>query len=244
MKRLFPIITISLPAIVLLSCSKEKSENPANGNTSNPTISKIKTWSNSASQRTYIYNNGGKLTEVQSNTGSKETFEYPAGKIIKKQFNTAGVNDFTAEYELDANGLGITEKRTAQPGFTGTLIYNDQKQPVKFIYNMNGLIQTQDYFYSNGNCDSVRYSENGNWKYTRIFTYYANKFNYLSNEAYGYPFFGKESKNLVKTDQFVNPDGSSSELVTITYEFDAQGRPVKETRSQGINIYINFISYY
>jgi len=227
-----------------MSCSKEKTGNPSNGNNPGAQVSRIKTWSSSASQRTYIYNSNGKLAEVQSNTGSKDTYEYTPGKIIKKQYNNAGINDFTAEHDLDANGLGITEKRPTQPGFTGTHIYNDQKQPVKRIYNMNGLIQTQDYFYANGNCDSVRYSENNIWKYTRRFTYYTDKFNYLSNEAYGYPFFGKESKNLVQTDQYVNPDGSTSEIITITYEFDQQGRPVKETRTQGANLFINYITYY
>lgn len=254
MKKINSILAITLSFVLLASCSKEKinvnecENNNGNGNGNNntipPSLFRIKTWSNSSSQRTYLYNSESKLVEVSSNTGSKETFDYTAGKIIKKQFNTAGINDFTAEYDLNESGLGITEKRPSQPLFTGTSIYNEQKQPVKRIYNINGAVQTQDYFYHNGNCDSIRFLENGILKYTQQFTYYTDKFNHLSNEAYGYPFFGKESKNLQKAVQFVYPNGSITGTTTFTYEFDEKGRPIKETLTQGTNLYINYISYY
>lgn len=243
MKKTTSLTAIAFTSLIVLSCSKEKNENPSN-TAATSSVTRIKTWSNTSGQKTYLYDNSGKLTEVQSNTGSKVTYEYAPGKIIHRQFNTAGVNDFTAEYDLNEAGLVVTEKRPSQPGFTATFIYNDQKQPVKSIYNTNGIVHTQDFFYNNGNCDSIRISENGNWDYTRHFTHYTDKSNHLSNEAYGYPFFGKESKNLVKSVEYIDSNGSSSGLTSIEYEYDAKGRPVKETKTQGVNIYINYITYY
>ncbi len=233
-----------LASFALLSCNKEKIEGPVNNQAQTGSVSRIKTWSNTSGQKTYLYDNSGKLTEVQSNTGSKVTYEYSPGKITHKQFTMGGANDFTAVYDLNEAGLVVTEKRPSKPDFTATFIYNEQKQPVKTIYNTNGIINTRDFFYNNGNCDSIRISESGNWDYTLRFTHYTDKVNHLSNEAYGYPFFGKESKNLVKSVQFLYANGSSSDITSINYEYDSNGRPVKETRSEGVNIFINYISYY
>ncbi|MFZ9388225.1 MAG: hypothetical protein ACO25B_10115 [Chitinophagaceae bacterium] len=243
MKKNFLII--ALPIILLVSCSKDKTISPVTpGSTGGNGVSKIKTWSNSASQRTYLYNNQGQLVEISSNTGSKVTYEYASSKITMKQYNTGGINDFTSVMDLDNNNLVITEKRPSNASFTGTFIYNDQKQMVKSIYIINGNPETTDYFYSNGNCDSARHSSNNNWQYTRYFTYYTDKTNYLSNVAYGYPFFGSDNKNLKKTDYFKYNSGTQTPLATTTYEFDAQGRAVKETTSTGNNVFVNFISYY
>ena len=68
--------------------------------------------------------------------------------------------------------------------------------------------------------------------------------NYLSNIAYGYPFFGSDNKNLRKSEFYKYNDGTQTALATTTYEFDAQGRAVKETINTGSNVFVNFISYY
>lgn len=235
----------AIAVAALVSCKKENNSLPPGGQgQGNNTESKIKEWTGNSGMTTYLYDGSGRCTQYSSSTGSKVTFEFTGNKIVQKQFNNAGVNDFTREYELNASGLISKETRPGDPDFEAVLLYNSDKQVVKKIYHMIGGTQTIDYFYNNGNCDSTRYHMNSSWTTTVKFTYHTDKPNTISYEAMGMPYFGKESKNLNKTEQYFYPDGTSGTVTQRSYEFDAAGRVIKQTGVQGGNINISYLTYY
>jgi YD repeat-containing protein len=227
--------------VFLFSCKKESTSNPAAGNTG---VSKIKTWTGGSYITNYTFDAAGRCTREDYNDGSKSTYEYLAGKVILKRYNSSGVNTDTYNYETDANGLATKVTRPNNLTYDETIIYNNDKQAVKRITHISGTTQVIDYFYSNGNSDSARITTNGNWQTTIKRTFFTDKLNSLSNEAQGTGFYGKDNKNLLKTEIYTYADGSTNTPSAYNYEFDAQGRAIKETRTQGGNINIGYITYY
>lgn len=226
---------------VLFSCKKSDDSIVPPGGAN--TVSKIKTWTSNSGTATYIYDAEGRLIEAVRSTGGKTTYEYLSGQVIQKQFNSSGVNDFSYHYELGPEGLVFKETRPATPSFSASNIYNSSRQLLKSANNFAGQSNARDYFYSNGNCDSIRLSTNGNWINTLIKTYYTDKPNSIGYDAEGLSFFGKGNKNLVKTEQYFLPDGTKNDITTFTYEFDSKGRAIKQTGTQGANIFIEYITY-
>jgi hypothetical protein len=243
MRKQFLLVLIVVSFFV--SCKKESTNQPpANPGGGSTTVSKIKEWTNNSGMTTYTYDASGRCTQYLYSSGAKNTFEFLSNKIIQRQFNNAGINDFTREYEVGANGLVSKETRPNDPNFDAVFIYNSDKQVVKKIYHQNGSTQTVDYFFSNGNCDSARFSTNNIWSSTTRFTYYTDKPNTISNDAFGMQFFGKDSKNLLKSEQYVYSDGTQVGPIVRVYEFDAAGKVIKQTSQSGANINITYISYY
>ena len=241
MKKLITIFTAGI-SLLLFSCNKSDTiDNPSGGSN---TMSKIKTWSGSNGIATYTYDAGGRCQQVTYSDGSKNTYEYTTGKVIQKNFNTAGVNIVTYVYDLDTDGLKIKESRSSDVTFSEVAIYNTDKQIVKFIVHQNGKVFSGDYFYSNGNCDSVRFSTNGVWYSSAIKTYYTSKPNSLTYDTEGIAFMGKSNKNLLKTEQYKYSDGTTADISTYAYEFDEKGRVGKQTLIQGANQHIEYIVYY
>lgn len=239
MKKQF-LIVAALSAVIF-SCKKSGNDITLPGN--NTTTSKIKTWASNSGITTFTYDAQGRCTEENYSNGGKTTYEYQPGLVTEKKYNAANVNTSTFIYELNTEGLTIKETRQQNPSFSESTIYNSDKQVLKHITLINGNTQVSDYFYSGGNCDSVRFTSNGNWSSTVIKTFYTDKPNSLNNDAEGVSFFGKSDKNLLKTEQYTYPDGTKVDISYFTYEFDSKGRAVKQTRTQGGNINIEYITY-
>ncbi len=240
MKKQIFLFAGALTALFLFSCKKENTGAPAGtGNTG----SRIKSIAGNWGTSDFTYDASGRPTLVSYSNGSKTVYEYSPGHINQKAFNTAGVNTETYQYELNQDGVITKETRASSPSFNEIRIYNSEKQIVKKITNINGTTQVIDFFWSNGNCDSSRFTNNGNWSSTIIRTFYTDKPNTLGYDIYGTPYYGKDSKNLMKSEQYTYPDGSAINPTMVNYEWDAQGRVTKETRTQGGNIGISYYSY-
>lgn len=248
MKKNFLFIATAIAATLLFSCKKESVINNNNGNGNGPVpepVSKIKTVSVGSLQHTLTHDALGRRTQAISNSGSKFFYDYTtAGKVTYKQFNDAGVNDITAIFDLSADGLDIKETLPSSPSQSATRSYNSDKQVAKVITDYGSQVNTEDYFYSKGNCDSIRHSTDGNWVYTVVQTYYTDKLNSLTNDALGLLYYGKSSKNLVKTEQSFYPGGGTGQIANMTYEFDAKDRVIKKTTTKGANVFINLITYF
>ncbi len=240
MKKQF-ILMSTIATVLLFSCKKENISNPAANGMNG---SRIKTWVTASSVSNYTYDASGNLTALTYSDGSKKTYDYQPGKITEKIFDAGGINTQAYVYELNADGLVSKETSPQIPGFDIVTIYNSERQIVKTVAHANGLIQSADYFYSNGNCDSVRFSTGNTWNSSVIRSYYPDKLNSLDYDSQGTSFYGKGNKNLEKTEQYFFSDGSKGDLVTYSYELDAKGRAVKQTTSSGANLEIGLISYF
>jgi hypothetical protein len=228
--------------VLFTSCSKNNSDVPSPE--PGTSASRIKTRTSSY-VTTYFYNAEGKATKYENSDGSGSAFEYQPGIVIRKVYNTAGVFQYSYKHELNADALVFRTTISNNPAYEIIRLYNADKSIAKQISMINGNNNSIDYFYSNGNCDSMRFTgNNGNWSSTVVKTYYTGKPNVLTDAATGDDFYGKASKDMLKSEIYKYPDGSSNELATYTYEYDGQGRVIKETRSQGGNINISLITYY
>ncbi len=239
MKKYFVCI-VAVASAFLCSCKKDSLGTlygPAD-----PNIRIKSIWGSSWSTN-LTYDGTGRITLASNSDASRVEYEYPNSLVKQKNFNTAGVLTETYTYELGPDGLAVKQTRMTDPGFSAFYSYNNEKQPLKMVTNISGTVQIEDFFYSNGNCDSARFTNDGNWTLTIKWTYYTDKAEQVGFRAYGRGFRGKDNINLLKTEEYVHPDGSSNGVTNYTYEFDALQRVSKQTGVRGANVYITNYSY-
>ena len=239
MKKIFFFLLVSA---TLFACSKN-TDGVANPGTPGDVSYQIKKSSYNTGTTTYTYDASGRIKTKTYLGGERSEFEYQAGKVLEKEYDAAGILKVTYTYELNSNGIVEKETRSDMPGFSEIRLYNSDKQMVKFTIVENGGTSTGDYFYSNGNCDSARFSSNGIWNTTIKNTYYTDKANVLGFESSGQFFWGKKSKNLIKSEQYFFSNGSVGEKENYSYEYDAKGRVTKFTSEADNDLYITFYSY-
>jgi hypothetical protein len=237
------ILLISFSVAVLLtSCSKNNADAPVPA--ADNSIAKVKTWTSSYTS-TYFYDAQGRLAKYENSNGSRVEQEYQPGIVIRKVYSNAGVFQYSYKNELNADGYLGRTTMSSNPNYEILYVYNPDKTLAKQISTISGSHQVIDYFYSNGNCDSMRFTgNNGNWSSTIAKTYYADKANVLTDANTGDNYYYKANKNMLKTELYKYPDGSTNELATYVYEYDAKGRVVKQTRTQDGNINIDLLTYY
>ena len=234
-----------LMASMSLFAACKKNANDVNQPTPGPgaTSAKVKTRS-STGVTTYTYDaNGRQLKSIQIN-GSGYEYEYLPGIINVKSLGAGGVYQYTDIYEMNTEGLCTRMTNSNNPAAEDLFLYNADKTLAKQIMHSNGNTIVIDYFYSNGNCDSTRYINNGNWQNTRFYTFYTDKSNVLSYVNTGEDFFGKVNKNLQKSEVYKYPNGTSGTTANNSYEYDALGRVTKKTTTFGNNIDISLYTYY
>ncbi len=240
MKKIFFLL---FTAAGFMACKKSNTDAPVNPGNS---VAKIKTWTSGANVSTYNYDAQGRITSSINSNGSGYEYQYSNGTVLEKAFSAGHVLNKTYTLELNTDGNVIRRTDNNNPVLEELYIYNADKTLAKHIgHYAGGNTQVIDYFYKNGNCDSLRFTgNNGNWSLTIQKTYYTDKTNGISSENRGEFFWGKSSSNLLKSEVYKYPDGTTNTPGSYTYEFDANGRVVKITGTQGNNIDIEFITYY
>jgi hypothetical protein len=236
------LVFLLLATVSFVACRKNSMDAPVvQGNND----AKVKTWTVGANIASYFYDSKGRVLKIENSNGSKTEYEYLPGTINRKIYNTTGVLVFTYKYELNSDGLAFRSTISNNSSYEELRQYNAEKTLAKYLFKANGLTNSADYFYSNGNCDSVRYIGNdGNWSSTKINTFYADKINVLNDAVTGGDFNGKNDKNMLKTEIYKYPDGTTNDISTYTYQYDVQGRIIKSTRMQGANLGIDLLTYY
>jgi len=233
-----------LAAASLTACKKNNVDAPG-GPSPSDGVFKIKTKASGADLTTYNYDGQGRVVSRDNGDGSKWQYEYAPGVVNVKLFNSAGVFQYGYKYELNADGLCARITVNNNPNYEILTLFNPDKTVAKRINHINGNTSSNDYFYSKGNLDSTRFNgSNGDWESTIVNTYYADQPNVLLYESVGETFYGKNKKNMRKSEVYKYPDGSSASQSDFSYEYDAQGRVIKETCIFGNNIGITLFTYY
>jgi len=239
MKRIFFLLAA---AVAFVGCKKNDVDapvTPASG------VAKLKTRTAGTNTTNYTYDAQGRQTKYTNTDGSKVEIDYQPGIIYRKVYNTVSNFLYSYKYELNSDGLASRTTLSTNPDYESLTQFHSDKTPAKEIATINGNTSLIDYFYSNGNCDSLRFSNgNGNWFSTIVKTYYTDKPNVLTDANTGDNFYGKNNANMLKTEIYKYSNGTSNELATYTYEYDGQGRVIKETRTQGNDINISLLTYY
>jgi hypothetical protein len=173
---------------------------------------------------TYFYDDLHRLIDIQNNVGYHSTFEYHEDSIVQAVYNEFGEDIHHYLYcKLNEKGLVERVTRSDNSSYHSNKFYDADLHLIKEITTHHQNTFQNDYFYSQGNLDSVRYNQDGVWKYSYIYQQWDDILNNLTYGLHGQPYFGNESKNLFKswtsrTPSHVENTSSSS------YTFDSLGR--------------------
>lgn len=236
-------ISLLLFAIaILLSCSKKDNTTEVPEQ-----ISKVKKVASGSESVSYTYDANGRVTsEIITANQSIATYTYLTGEI-KKTFTDLG-SSYTYFLTLNSDGLMIKSTSTVN---TNTIEYtynaDKTKSSEKLTFPTYGL--RFDYFYSNGNIDSIRhFDETGRLTNTTYYSYYLDQPQKLSYSSFGADYYGKDTRNMLKSKK--NSYATTSYLQeNYEYTYDSNGRVAtkKTTYINGgsiTNTSTLFLTYY
>jgi YD repeat-containing protein len=177
----------------------------------------------------YKYDHLWRLVESTFTDGSRATYVYDADHITHNIYIlNSDIIDYSFTYKLNADGLIEEQTKSNNPSYKANFFYNADHQVIKEVYTNNGKHYLRDYFYTDGNLDSVSYHLDGNWTYTYIHDQYDDILNCLSHKQFGREHSGKESKYLFKSWTSRSPSPIENTVYS-TYSFDALGRVIAKT---------------
>lgn len=229
------------------SCSKQTGTDHDPGTTITIPVKpeksiRIKSWTGPNFNNTYTYNAQNQCVLISKDDHTKVTYEYTGNQASQNNYDKDGL--LTARYVFDLNKDGLAIRQT-RPGFSDldmSITYNQDKRVLKSVYVQNGHTYATDYFYTNGNADSIRFTVDGKWTNSIVNTFYSDQINTIDLSTQGVGFHGVDNKNLLKTELYRNLSGQLP-LTNYTYEYDAQGRVIKLIRTRNAQTDVETISY-
>lgn len=223
------LILIAITGVVFASCSKKTNvDEPADPTPPASVVGKVKTTTFDGEVRTYSYDNKARCVLIQKNTGVKTTYEYWPGKVTMRFYKSDGSLSYSRFIELNSMGRAARVTRDDDAAFEELIEYNADGTSKKSVTKQSGQTYTDDYFYTNGNCDSVRRSIDGTWHHSMVYSY-TNMPNVLSNVTFGDDFFSKPNKNLRSSAFYRYANGVTTLPIESSYEFNVKGQVIKST---------------
>lgn len=232
-KILFSVVS-ALLLFVLFACGN---------NTTTPApvaqVCLLKTLQDPSNNMIFLYDSQNRLIKRDSpNDSLYETFTYYNGdSIVGAVYNYDNVKLYSQKYVLNAQGYVSTSSgagistNTYTYDATGYLSQKTINATSTDIYTISGDNYTKSVFTKN----------DGTYTSTHTYTYYTNIEDKLKlfapNESVLNIRFGKDTKNLLKSDSAISITSgiTSTKVVDYTYEFDSDSRPTKITRIEKNN---------
>ncbi len=229
----------------LASCKKDEvTTTPSTNQTSSLTDTlvvaktRIKTKFDKDHTSYYLYDaNGRQIKSYYVDDNSYySTMEYLSNnQIVEKNYHGDTLRD-SRKYTLNEKGYVVYTESLDNKTIDTT--YYDVNGFHKFTNNdqltiENGNLMKRIYTPENTNNESV----------IETYTYYMDKLNTIGLKNEGEIYWGKDSKNLIKTEKAYGAYGDYS--ATYTYEFDTKGRVSKKmTKNESTgNIYTSSYTY-
>jgi hypothetical protein len=151
-----------LAACTLASCSKNNDNvNPPNNDDPASSTVRIKTNAGGSGVTDYTYEDKGRIITSKYNGGSNYEYSYQPGIVSIKRLTSGGALIQTDTYELNGDGYCAKIIPGSNPTQEELFFYNADKTLAKQTYMSGGIPHSFDYFFSNGNLDSVRHVKNG-----------------------------------------------------------------------------------
>ena len=224
-------------AITLLSCKKKQEDAPYN-----PLTGKVKQVTDDNNRKTiYTYDDKGRLLNFfqiysTGDTGYVVNHEYSGSSLTRtERYNTSDIRVYT--FQLNAEGMAVSKTVASNPSALYTFKYNSTGQLIEQKMTNGSNIETYTYFYSNGQCDSMRLERSwytaGTYEIS-VYEYYPDKAdNRNQHLTYFQQFLGRPAsvKTLKSFKEGTHRDATGNSFYTPTtysYEYDTKGRIVKE----------------
>lgn len=193
-----------------------------------PQTSLIKTVTVGTETTTYTYDDQRRVINSAYSDGSAKR-EYLDGLVIQRIYKENGSLDYFNSMEINEERLMVNRTVSNNPSYLETYEYDIARRLIKTI-SINGTnVFSGNYFYTEGNLDSVVYIRNNELQYTYKYTY-LTKPNTLNNQAYGTAYNGVDNKNLVKNWTCINAEGKIFRQFSYTYTYDHKGRVADMTQ--------------
>ena len=214
------ILAASLFAVLgLTSCKKEKtSDTPTTPTSQTSSLIRIKTEVQQNTIRNYFYDFDGKVTKDEDGSirSNYRTYEYTSNTSVLVKRYKADTLYSTRIYILNKDGYAIYTE------------YLDDNTIDTNYYDVNGFMmysKNDQLTVKDGNVIEQITSNDGKKEVdTATYTYYLDRLNTIGESNHGASFFGKDSKNLLKTEKHTSYGGN---FRTYTYDFDTKGRVIK-----------------
>ena len=207
-----------------------------------PEVSLVQTVQSSYGEEKYTYDDQHRFESATYVDGFSAA-EYPEGLIILKYYEADSTLDYFNTYELNSDGF--VKKRTVSnnPSYAEWYEY-DAKGRITKTNAVNGNHTFEAYYYYSGeNLDSTVYFQNNAHRYTYHYTYYTGHPNTLKNDAFGQPYRGYESKDVIKSWFGKKPDGQIFTQHSFTYTYDANDRVISQTQYNNDSITTYYYTY-
>ena len=238
MKNVFLLLGF---AAVLSSCAKEDIDDLPDSLNEN---SKVRTATYGTTTLTYTYDAIGRQVTCDNSDGIKKVYAYSIGNIRESVYKN-GQFEYFYKHDLNTDSLCIKEIKSNDNSYEQLYQYNPDRRMVKTITKKNGTaIQVMDFFYSNGNCDSIRFFNNNQWVLTILKTYYTDRINVFDPEVFGNKYFGKGNRNMLRSETFSYPGCTPEHPSNFNYEYDSMGRVIKETSAKENYTSTGLYTYY
>jgi YD repeat-containing protein len=219
----FLIIAIVLSIAGIVACNKKAEISTGGNNGSNNGNIGLRIKSDGF--YTYEYDAKGRVKMMTASNGTKK-FYYSDSAITEVEYflngNVADINI----YKLRPDGLMYFRQIGYETGNTYSTFYYSASRAL--MTQVDTLLQgpgkvTHQYYRTGNRVDSVKRLYN-NITETRIFEYYPDRVNTITNESTGRSYLGISSPNPVKRELTRIGNNMPGVAVSYTYEFDSQNR--------------------
>lgn len=227
MKKIFSLFAI---ALVVASCSKDKTVSPAAA-----TEKKLREFVNVTApydSRTYSYD-GDRLVKITAQTRYMLLEHLPSKLVVKEYDINTNALIGTSESQLDASGKTITKKRIKPDGTLQYTMYFTYDAAGYLINakteNTSGSTSESKYVISGGNAVSEEYYINGVLDDKTEYTYDAatvSKTNFVMETNYEMKnLMGVPYKNELSGYKRYSAGGQLEGHMVHTYQYDGDGYP-------------------
>lgn len=208
----YTIVLFLAVAMVASSCKKEESSP-----TRIKTITHTDTQGNNPVTETYFYDNADRLSSITVQDSLVTSYRYNDLTVIETYGDQNNV------YAINKDGY--TTSINFYYDVLATITYDGV--PGEYTYRKEGNGTETAFTWAGGNLVYTDLLGGVNLKYL------SDKTNTIGNENTGRRFLGKDSKNLVDTETYLN----ASTTITYQYEYDAQNRVTKRSNGTAVEIY-------
>lgn len=174
---------------------------------------------------TYEYDEKGRVKLMTSSIGIRKFYYADSAMTEVEYLLTGNIADINI-YKLNTDGLMYFRQIGFETGNNySTFFYSASRELMKQVDTLllaPGKI-THQYYRTGNRIDSIKKVYN-NTTETRIFEYYPDRINTITNESTGKSYLGVSSSNPVKRELRRLNANMAVVVLSYTYEYDAQNR--------------------
>ena len=172
-----------------------------------------------------------RMVEPASGLAWTYKYQYSTSQIIEAVYDNEGVMKYQVTYHLNEKDLAVTSSQSSRSVMENSQYeYDADGYMIKNTFFSEGttVYASWSWEITDGNITShTSHQPHSGLGGTETYTYFTDKTNSAGNNNTGMMFFGKSSRNLVRSSTFTSDASSGS--ATYSYQFDSHQRVTRVT---------------